>query len=272
MPALLSIGEFSRVTHLSVKALRHYDDVGLLEPADVDPSSGYRRYAAAQVPVAQVIRRFRDMDMPIDTIRQVLAAPDRAARDEAIVAHLRRMEDALAQTQQTVASLRAMLEGTAPSGLPVEFRFVPAQLAVAVRGEVEWDATEPWLERAQAEVRAALADSPDAAAGPDAALYSVPFFEAHVGEVLAYVPISRRVAVSGRVELVEVPSARLAVTLHEGPFADIDQAYGALGTFVAERALGAPGPIREHYLAEGRTEVAWPVVESDTNPVTKEQT
>ena len=43
MSVLLTIGEFSRTTHLSVKALRHYDDVGLLSPAKVDSSSGYRR-------------------------------------------------------------------------------------------------------------------------------------------------------------------------------------------------------------------------------------
>jgi DNA-binding transcriptional MerR regulator len=76
MGALLTIGEFSRVTHLSVKALRHYDDVGLLQPADVDASSGYRHYASAQVPIAHVIRRFRDLDMPLEQIRAVLEAPD----------------------------------------------------------------------------------------------------------------------------------------------------------------------------------------------------
>lgn len=62
--ALLSIGEFATVTHLSVKTLRHYHDEGLLEPERIDPHSGYRYYSTAQVPTAQVIRRFRDLDMP----------------------------------------------------------------------------------------------------------------------------------------------------------------------------------------------------------------
>jgi DNA-binding transcriptional MerR regulator len=264
MAALLSIGEFSRLTHLSVKALRHYDDQGLLAPADVDPS-GYRRYATAQVPTAHLIRRFRDMDMPLDVIREVLTAPDQAARDEALVAHLRRMEDALSQTQQTVSSLRAMLEGREPA-LPVEFRTVARQRAIAVRGEVEWDDTEAWLADALAELSGALAGSPEARAGADAALYSPAFFEAHVGEVVAFVPVHQAPRATGRVEAVEIPGTRLAVTLYEGPFADIDQAYGALGTFVAERVLGAGGPIREHYLAADRTEVGWPV-----RSTTKEQ-
>src|SRR5215813_11240801 len=76
MRARLAIGDFSRMTHLSVKALRHYHDVGLLTPAAIDPSSGYRFYEPGQVPIAQVIRRFRDLGMPLDQIREVLQAPD----------------------------------------------------------------------------------------------------------------------------------------------------------------------------------------------------
>lgn len=62
---LLSIGEFATVTHLSVKTLRHYHEAGLLTPERVDPHSGYRYYSADQIPTAQVIRRFRDLDMPV---------------------------------------------------------------------------------------------------------------------------------------------------------------------------------------------------------------
>ena len=59
MSTYLSIGDFSRATHLTVKTLRHYHQIGLLEPADVDPHTGYRRYTTDQIPTAQVIRRFR---------------------------------------------------------------------------------------------------------------------------------------------------------------------------------------------------------------------
>src|SRR6202050_1937831 len=53
----VTIGDFSRMTHLSVKTLRHYHSVGLLEPADVDPGNGYRYYGVEQIPHAQVIPR-----------------------------------------------------------------------------------------------------------------------------------------------------------------------------------------------------------------------
>jgi DNA-binding transcriptional MerR regulator len=86
----LTIGDFSRATHLSVKMLRHYHDIGLLEPAGVVPGTGYRRYSTGQIATAQVIRRFRDLDMPLDQIQAVLAAPDSQARSRLIYAHLAR--------------------------------------------------------------------------------------------------------------------------------------------------------------------------------------
>ena len=95
MPAALTIGDFSRATHLSVKMLRHYHHVGLLAPADVDADTGYRRYTTDQIPTAQVIRRFRDLDMPLDQIRAVLEAPDERTRNELVSAHLASLEQNL---------------------------------------------------------------------------------------------------------------------------------------------------------------------------------
>jgi DNA-binding transcriptional MerR regulator len=276
MSVLLTIGEFSRMTHLSVKALRHYDDVGLLSPAQVDRSSGYRRYATGQVPVAQIIRRFRDLDMPLEEIRAVLNAPDVAVRDRAIVAHLERMQETLERTQATVASLQALLDGNPPP-LPVEYRSVPALRAVAIRAIVDWDDAEQWLNEALAELDRTVDSRSGTRSGPDSALYSGEFFEAHVGHVTAFVPLRGEIATTGRAEQLEIPPADVAVLVHCGAFSDLDQAYGALGTFVAERVLAADGPIREHYLvteddtddpAAYRTEVCWPI-RADVIPATK---
>jgi DNA-binding transcriptional MerR regulator len=85
MRSSLSIGDFARASHLSVKTLRHYHELGLLIPANIDPGSGYRRYTTEQIPTAQVIRRFRDLDMPLDQIREVLDAPDLRLRDALLV-------------------------------------------------------------------------------------------------------------------------------------------------------------------------------------------
>ena len=129
VPARLSIGEFSKMTYLSVKALRHYHDVGLLEPASIDPSNGYRFYEPDQVATAQAIRRFRDLDMPIDEVRAVLDAPDVASRNQAVLTHLERLHEQLEQTQASVASLQSLLAGEASPSGPVEIRRIPATRA-----------------------------------------------------------------------------------------------------------------------------------------------
>jgi DNA-binding transcriptional MerR regulator len=73
---LLSIGRFSFRTGLSITALRHYDEIGLLPPASVDPSTGYRRYQPEQIRAARLICGMRTIDLPIDEVREVIEADD----------------------------------------------------------------------------------------------------------------------------------------------------------------------------------------------------
>jgi DNA-binding transcriptional MerR regulator len=273
MSTLITIGDFSRMTHLSVKALRHYHDVGLLEPVEVDRSSGYRLYDAGQVPVAQVIRRFRDLGMPVDEVRSMLSAPDDETRNKVIIAHLDRMEAQLAETTSTVVSLRRLLEGPALSE-PVEYRHVAPFTALAITSRLRVDEFEQWWGPAFSELRGLLADSGLTRAGPDGALYPGEFFELEEAEVTAYVPVVEGAGASRSTsdpsDLVEIPGAELAVMVHDGGYGDTDRTYGALGTAVAIRGLGVDGPIREHYLvgpldggapeAEWRTEICWPVL------------
>jgi DNA-binding transcriptional MerR regulator len=81
--------------------------VGVLEPAAIDPFTGYRSYDASQVVPAQVIRRLRDLGMPLDSIRSVLTAPDLETRNREIAAHLSLMERQLEQTQATAPTGRS---------------------------------------------------------------------------------------------------------------------------------------------------------------------
>ena len=240
---MFTIGEFSRATHLSVKALRHYDDIGLLVPADVDPSTGYRHYQARQVPSAHLIKRLRDLEMPLPEVKDVLAAPDVKARDAVITAHLERMESALVRTQDAVAALRSLLM-RAPQGA-IERRIVPATPVALVREVVAWDDAETWLASALASLHHQVA-----ATGPDGAVYEPPFFEEHVGEVTAFVPVASSTEV--------LAAGSFAVAVHHGSFDRLDETYGALGSHVTAAGIDAGGAIREHYLDGTTTEVLWP--------------
>jgi DNA-binding transcriptional MerR regulator len=63
--AKLAIGDFWPATHLGIITLRHYDEVGLFEPVNVDADTGYGRYTTEQIVTAQIIRHFRDLDIPL---------------------------------------------------------------------------------------------------------------------------------------------------------------------------------------------------------------
>jgi DNA-binding transcriptional MerR regulator len=91
----LSIGRFARLTGLSIGAIRHYDELDLLRPAEVDRFTGYRRYAADQVEIGRAIARLRDLEVPLEEIRAVLGTDDP-------VEQRRRVADQAARVQARV--------------------------------------------------------------------------------------------------------------------------------------------------------------------------
>ena len=274
VPAYLSIGDFSRATHMTVGTLRHYHQIGLLEPAEVDQHTGYRRYTAGQIPAAQVIRRLRDLGMALEEIQGVLSTPDPRTRNERIAAHLRGLEHELGRTQSVIASLRNLLAsplGDVPAR--IELRSLPAVTAAAITSVVDAAESAPWLQGALGELHATLMAQNVPAAGPAGGIFTDEVFTRHRGQVTIYVPGPETVRPMGRVTSVLVPAAELAVIEHRGPPAEVDRAYGTLAAYVARHALAVEGPIREYYLvgqrdtpdtARWRTEIGWPVFRTST--------
>jgi DNA-binding transcriptional MerR regulator len=267
----LSIGDFSRMTYLSVKALRHYHDVGVLEPASIDPDTGYRFYLPNQVGVAQMIRRLRDLGMPLDEVRTIVTAPDNETRDATLVAHLRRMEAQLAETQLTVSSLRTLLQEPADT-LSVSTQRIEATQAIAITEHVRADDAIAWWMESFNTLHGVLRSGVVQRAAHDGALFPAEFFEEAAGEVTLFVPVESIEGVDAtrlppRVSTPIIPAITAAVAVHDGPFGDLDRTYGALGRWVLERSAGTDGAIREYYLPTGdpddllahSTEVCWPV-------------
>lgn len=269
----LTIGDFSKATHLSIRTLRHYHEIGLLEPSDVDPDTGYRRYATEQIPTAQVIRRFRALDMSLDDIHAVLSAPDLRTRDRLIGAHLTRMEANLARTQQAVASLRDLLEHRTAAAA-IGHRSVPATPAAAISEDIGVGDALLWYPGALGELRATLAAQGIQADGPAGGMFADELFANELGRATIFVPCQERLRPMGRVTPTTVPAAELATIIHSGPHNEIDRAYGTLAAYVADHELAVDGPLREYYLvAPGesadesawRTEIGWPIFSTGTS-------
>lgn len=271
MCSTLAIGDFSRATHLSVKMLRHYHQIGLLEPVEVSPDTGYRRYGTEQIPTAQVIRRFRELDMPLEHIHAVLAAPDPQTRNALISAHLAHLEADLARTQNAVASLRDLLQHP-HTVAPITHRRVPATDTAAISEHIDIADALLWYRGALGELRATLTSQDVPAAGPAGGIYASELFAEERGQATIFVPVRAPVRPMGRISPLTVPAVELATILHTGPHeVDLDRAYGTLATYITEHALGVDGPIREYYLTaptdtpdqtRWRTEIGWPIFQT----------
>ncbi|NKQ52769.1 MerR family transcriptional regulator [Amycolatopsis sp. K13G38] len=120
---LLTIGAFARATGLTASALRFYDDSGLLPPAGVDESSGYRYYAPAQAEQARAIRRLREIGLPLGDIATVLASGGEDA-SRIIDGHVAALADHARRARETAATLKASLPA------------VPARPSVCLGGAV----------------------------------------------------------------------------------------------------------------------------------------
>ncbi|MBV2154671.1 MerR family transcriptional regulator [Kitasatospora sp. SUK 42] len=150
---LHSIGELARASGLGVGTLRYYDGAEVLTPAWVDPQTGYRWYRPAQLADARLLARLRRVGLPLAGIRAVLAAaPGSGEARQVLDAHLRRLEDGLADARRELSLIRTMIEQREQSmtTTPAELRLtLPADgLAAAldaVRFAVGGDPEPPSL-------------------------------------------------------------------------------------------------------------------------------
>ncbi|MFC8045597.1 MerR family transcriptional regulator [Nocardia sp. NPDC057353] len=260
---MLTIGEFSRLTQLSVRTLRRYHETALLEPAVVDETTGYRYYGVDQIPTAQVIHRLRQLDVPLSDVQRILRTPDPDVRAALVADHLERLEATLDRTRAAVVSLRRLLRPD-PASIDVELRAEPARTVAGIEAVIGHREVAAWYAGAMAELRAAVGD---AVTGPPGGSYDNALFQQERGHALVYLPTAAPPR-TGRVHPVVLPAAELAVTTHVGEHDGVEVTYGRLGTWVVQNAMSVAGPVREIYVvgpgdtgdpAGWRTEIGWPV-------------
>jgi DNA-binding transcriptional MerR regulator len=250
-----------------VKTLRYYHEAGLLDPASIDEGSGYRRYDTDQIATAQVIRRFRDLGMPVDEVRAVLQTPDPGHRNTLITRHLRRLEGDLGKTQAAIASLRDLLQ-TPRASLPVEHRHVPAATVASITAVVTTADVGAWHQGALGELYATASAQGLDVSGVAGGQYADELFTEDEGTATVYLRVTTPLRPMGRVSALDLPAVDLAVVSHTGSHEGIDRAYGALAVYISSHTLAVDGPIREFYPinrhhtadpAKWRTEIGWPI-------------
>lgn len=241
---MLKIGDFSRLARVTVKALRHYDEQGLLRPAHVDRSTGYRWYAAEQLESVGRILLLKDLGFGLPEIRRLLADP--AGLDDALDARRLVLIDGIVEDQRRVRRLdsfrRALVEsGDAP---PVVLRRIDPILALAARevvtaGSGRITALFETLEREAARARARADDSPfllfhDAVAREDRL------------DVEVCIPL--------RADAPDLPGARIVegasragAVVYRGGYERTPSLFARLAAWVEGEGGAICGPLREVY-------------------------
>jgi DNA-binding transcriptional MerR regulator len=252
---MFRIGEFSRLGRVSVKVLRHYDELGLLEPERVDPETDYRYYTSAQLPRLHRIVALRHLGFTLDQIRRLLADDLPAAQIRGMLT-LRRaeIEQRLRAEQGRLAGVEERLRQIERDDrLPpyeVAVRSLAPQTVAAIRVSRSGAATE--VEPLFEEIEEYVARHQARAAAPPLLLRHGTGRRLGGADLEVAVPVVRPVPANDRVSAYELAGAEAAAcVMHTGSYADLDRAVAALHGELIALGYRPAGPLRAVYFRFG---------------------
>jgi DNA-binding transcriptional MerR regulator len=240
---LIAIGRFARLCRLSVKQLRHYDELGLLRPAWVDPDSGYRYYRAEQARDALSIGLLRSLDVPLPAIGQVLAGNGMA---EVLGAVRDRLEADLVRRRRMLATLdRVMTQGLPQA--EVRLTHEDARRVVVTRAAGTVAEIGPVTSECVARLGQALAAAGRQPRGPLIGLFPLELTDPLTVTVAA--EVEEDVAGTSR-ELLA--GGLFAMATHVGPYDQIPLTAHALLAGIGDHGHTIGGDLREVYISDPR--------------------
>jgi DNA-binding transcriptional MerR regulator len=248
---LLAIGAFSRKSRLSMKALRLYDEMGLLKPAAVDRSSGYRYYDESQVGVARLIALLRRLEMPLAQIAEAVQL-EPIALIKSIGSYWQGVEADLRTKRELVRYLTAFLSERGEQMFDIETREVPEQQVATLERKVLVAELPGFIDEAMGKVYDVL--------GQEGVPTGVPFVIYHGevntdsdGPVEVCVPFEGGVKPVGQIRLRMEPAHQevfTRITKSQVAFPGILEAYVAVEQWASDRSLSPVGSPREIYFAD----------------------
>lgn len=260
---MYTIGEFAAHGRVSVRMLRHYDAIGLLTPARIDPHSGYRLYAPSQLGGLLRIVELRDLGCSLDDAAEVLAAVDETDALRAVLVRRRsELEASVAADTARLARLTSRLstlEGEQPMSELV-IRTLQPVTVYAARGIAPGMGPEnvtPVIDRILPPLEAALT-----ASGVDYREPGIFWYEPVDGTEDLGVNVSFTAGDDPQPgvgwEVVELPGAdRVAVWTYEGDMPGIGRAWHEFMTAMDAAGHEPVGPSREVYLVADGPQTEW---------------
>jgi len=279
---LLSIGRFGRLSGLTVKALRHYDEIGLLRPARVDEWTGYRYYALSQARDAEAIRRLRSLDVPLDEVAELLGADDATLR-ERLAVHRARPEGRAVEVQEILTELDRLIDGeeelvTTPERFQIRFEIdvqqTPARRVAVVTERAHESTMSEVIPRQIMTVGGYLKEIGSRPLGPPFCVCPHPDSEGMLAPETGW-PVAGDVEPRPPVEVKTYPATRALVYKHVGPFDQLGRSYRLMSEVMERQGLTPVGEPIEIYETDPEdvtdpneyvTFIQWPIAEGGTWP------
>jgi DNA-binding transcriptional MerR regulator len=248
MKTFYNIGEFSKVTGLSVKTLRFYHEKGILVPSSVDEATGYRSYDESKIEKARIIMRLREMEFSLEDIATVLGE----CADEAdILNYLVRQKDILQQRiredRDIVRSLNEIITRELEakqlmenSSFVVEERTLEPTLIAGLRMKGKYSDCGSGFSRLGKLVGRYIC-------GKALCLYYDCEYREEDADYETCFPIRREVQVPG-VSVRTLPGGRSLSLIHRGPYPALGRSYARILAYARERSLNLLLPTREVYV------------------------
>ncbi|MDN5717861.1 MAG: MerR family transcriptional regulator [Janibacter sp.] len=233
---LMSIGEFSSRSRLSVRMLRHYGDHGILVPAEVDPVSGYRRFAEEQLVEAAHVRRLRDVGFTVSAISVLLAARGTESYRQALALQRDALGDELRAARERLALIDQLLdqEGSTMSAITVTQERIPARTVIALRGTIPAYDQEGQLWQQLMPLLGAQGIVP---IGPGGVFEHDPEYVESDPTVSIWLPVAPGTTTVAPLEVHEIPEQQVVQAHVEGPYTLISEAHSRIEEFASAEGL-----------------------------------
>ncbi len=267
---VLKIGEFARISQISIKALRHYDALGLLKPSRIDTESGYRFYEMGQLADVIRIQALKDCGFSLDEIAALLPTHDAGTIGELlrqrIAAQQRFVEEEQARLQRMLARMQQLACNDIAPSYDVALKQTEPLTLVGLRrsvagteeiGPLAWTVVER------------LTEQGIVISGPLIHLYYEACPEEEKLDLFVGVPVLALPSLRDDLRCERlVGGEQVACVVYCGDYASIGTAYSALNSWMAASGYHAIGPCREIYhwsplhtqdAASYLTEIQWPI-------------
>ena len=248
---MIKIGDFSRLSQVSVKTLRYYDEVGLLKPVEVDRFTGYRYYSFDQLPRLNRVLALKDLGFSLEQIAQAL---DEGLTPDQLRGMLKlkraeiqqRVEEEQERLARVEARLRQIEQEAMMSNYDVVIKKVPPLRVASIRGVIPTYSQQGTLWN---ELYAYLGQHRLSPNGPCLTIYHDEGYKERDVDAEVCQPIGVGQSSEGRVKVYDLPGVEtMACVIHHGPFTALTEAYTALTQWVEANGYRMVGPDREVYL------------------------